>query len=114
VTISFWLGLSSVVSFEVESIIWGCGCIWKKVGIVGVSNKGSLSMYTSSVVIVLMGMKGRVVGSSDVVCVSGSWGNLCLFGSCMSSLVYFVGLDVSVYLFGAVHEGHFLIGMDQR
>ena len=34
-----------------------------------------------------MGMKGCVVGNSDIVCVSGSWGNLCFFVSCESSLV---------------------------
>ena len=44
-------------------------------------------MYTSSVTIVLMGMNGYVVGSSDLVCVSRSLGSLCFFGSCMSSLV---------------------------
>ena len=32
-------------------------------------------------------MKGCVVGCSDLVFVSGSWGNLCFFGSCASSLI---------------------------
>ena len=86
---SIWsrLGLSSVVSFEVESIVRGLGCSWEKVGIVRISNKGSVGMYTSSVTIVLMGMKGDVVGSSYLVCVSRSWGSLCFFGSCTSSLI---------------------------
>ena len=39
-----WLGLSSVVSFEVESIVWGCGYICGNVGIIRVSNKGSVGM----------------------------------------------------------------------
>ena len=71
-----WLGLSNVVSFEVETNVWGCSCIWGKVGNVGVSNKGSVGVYTPSVTIVLIGMKGCVVGSSDLVSVSGSWGDL--------------------------------------
>ena len=39
-----WLGLSSVVSFEVELIVWDCGCICGNVGIIRVSSEGSVGM----------------------------------------------------------------------
>ncbi len=43
-------------------------------------------MDRPSGIIVSMGMRGCVVGSSDVVGVSGSWEVLCFFVSCGSSL----------------------------
>ena len=80
------LGISSVGSFGVESIVWDGGCSWEKVGIIGISNRGSAGMDIPSGIIVLIGMKGCVVGNSNVICVSGSWGSLCFFVSCESSL----------------------------
>ena len=43
-------------------------------------------MDIPSGMVVLIGMKGCVVGNSNVICVSGSWGSLCFFVSCESSL----------------------------
>ena len=64
----------------------GWGLQLGKVGIIGISNRGSVGVDIPSGIIVLIGKKGCVVGNSNVICVSGSWGSLCFFVSCESSL----------------------------
>ena len=44
-----WSGQSSVVSFEVSSIVRVCGNIWGRVGIAKVSNRESVGVDSVSV-----------------------------------------------------------------
>ena len=76
-----------------ESIVWDGGCSWEKVGIIGFSNRGSVGVDIPSGIIVLIGMKGCVVGNSNVICIFSYFfvfrdhgGGLCFFVSCESSL----------------------------
>jgi hypothetical protein len=56
------------------------------IGIIGFIGLGN-TIQSNQISAANLGMKGYVVGSSDLVCVSRSWGSLCFFGSCASSLI---------------------------
>jgi len=99
-----WLGLSSTLSFEVGSIVRGCGSIWGKVGITMDSNRESIGAHTSTVSIVSV----QLLLTPELMYRENGGISVSLF---VVSLRLFcvLGPVVLVYLYGGVHENHFCL-----